>query len=187
MDPIDAMARSYEHTTGIIGNLRPEHAHLATPCPLYDVQGVFNHLVGVLDMFAASLSGGSCVPAEHDLTAEDPLAVFTASASANADAWRGRSDLSGDLALPFGNVPAAVGVHLNLIDVLVHGWDIASAIGAPRSIPDDLAAEALAFSTGMLKPEYRSEAPDAAFGPEVAVPDDAPMGDRLVAFLGRRP
>jgi hypothetical protein len=34
-----------------------------------------------------------------------------------------------------------------------------------------------------LKPEFRG----SAFGPEVSVPDDAPIYDRLAGFFGSRP
>jgi uncharacterized protein (TIGR03086 family) len=78
-------------------------------------------------------------------------------------------------------------VHLNVVDVLVHGWDLATAIGVPAALPDDAATDALAFVQQMLRPEMRKDAPDAAFGPEVVVPADAPITDRLVAFLGRHP
>ena len=73
-------------------------------------------------------------------------------------------DFDTSITLPFGTVPAAMSVHLNVIDVQVHGWDLATATEQPATIPDDLAEESLAFVTQMLRPEMRSDAPDASFG-----------------------
>lgn len=68
-------------------------------------------------------------------------------------------------------------------DLVVHGWDLARATGQDETIaPEDVARvreQAEAFGDAMRGP--------GAFGPEVAVPDDAGEQDKLLAFLGRRP
>lgn len=48
---------------------------------------------------------------------------------------------------------------------------------------DDLATHVLAFVKEMLTDESRG----TRVAPAVPVPDDAPVTDRLVAFMGRRP
>jgi hypothetical protein len=52
-------------------------------------------------------------------------------------------------------------------------------------LDDELAEHALAWSRGMLRPEYRG--PDKAFGVEVPVAGDAPAYDRLAGWFGRDP
>jgi uncharacterized protein (TIGR03086 family) len=138
-------------------------------------------------MFTAGLTEQPYAPPVDDVFSGDIAGRYAASVAANRAAWGALDTLDVPITLPFGTVPAMVGINLNVIDVLVHGWDLAKATGAPARLPDDVAAFALSFTEGMLRPEMRSDAPDASFGPAVPVPDDAPITDRLVGFLGRHP
>jgi uncharacterized protein (TIGR03086 family) len=63
----------------------------------------------------------------------------------------------------------------------VHTWDLARATGQSRPLLPEVAERGLAFMTAMLTPERRGK----AFSPEVAVPDDAPVYDRLAGYAGR--
>ncbi|CAM5608854.1 hypothetical protein SPURM210S_04521 [Streptomyces purpurascens] len=65
---------------------------------------------------------------------------------------------------------------------MVHAWDIAVTIGAPWEPADELITAALRVAS--LVPEEGRGA-GAAFRRRIAVPDDAPPGDRLLALLGR--
>jgi uncharacterized protein (TIGR03086 family) len=187
MDTLEAMERCYRQTESVVGALGPQHADLPTPCPLFDVRALFVHVIGVLDMFTAALHDEPYSERGGELFDGDPLATYRATVDTNLAAWRARENLDGTLTLPFGTIPAAMGARLSTVDVLVHGWDFASATGQATSLPEDLAADSLGFVQQMLRPEMRKDAADASFGLEVEVPPDAPTSDRLVAFLGRRP
>jgi uncharacterized protein (TIGR03086 family) len=63
----------------------------------------------------------------------------------------------------------------------LHTWDLARATGQSTDLDPDVALRGLAFMSGALTPENGGD----AFGPEVAVPDDAPPYDRIAAFAGR--
>jgi len=65
----------------------------------------------------------------------------------------------------------------------VHGWDLAKATGQETSIDPPLAEYALAFAQGFVSDQMRPR----VYGSSNPVPDDAPAGDRLVAFVGRNP
>lgn len=87
--------------------------------------------------------------------------------------------------------------HIDLVisdDLVLHGWDLARATGQDETMdPGDV--ERLWSSNSAIPPEviemYRT--PDAfgpgveVFGPEVMVPADAPLQDRLLGFIGRTP
>ena len=53
--------------------------------------------------------------------------------------------------------------------------------GSPPSLPDDLAAQSLAFARTQLTEQARP----GRFGPAQIVAEQAPAIERLVAFLGR--
>ena len=71
-----------------------------------------------------------------------------------------------------------------LIEVVVHGWDIARSLDVPPPFDDDVVAAALAGARAWVDDSVRTP---QLFGPEVTVADDAPVLDRLVGFLGRDP
>jgi uncharacterized protein (TIGR03086 family) len=68
--------------------------------------------------------------------------------------------------------------------LLIHGWDLARAIGRPPELPEDLAQGALVLWQTRLADRPRERMP---FGVPEPVADDAPAIDRLAAFLGRKP
>jgi uncharacterized protein (TIGR03086 family) len=100
-------------------------------------------------------------------------------------AWREPGAWEGTTRAGLAELPAAVMGVVALNEVLVHGWDLAVAIGAPYAV-DDAAAQrclehAVWFAAAM--PEGRN----SIYGPVVPVPDEAPVLDRLLGLTGRDP
>jgi uncharacterized protein (TIGR03086 family) len=91
-------------------------------------------------------------------------------------AWEGMTSAAG-VPLP-GNVAGLV----VLDELVVHGWDIAVAIGAPYAPPAEEIDAAMSFVTSFDAPRD-----GGLFGPIVPVPDDAPPLDRLLGLTGRDP
>lgn len=111
-----------------------------------------------------------------------------------ASAWRQRADEvqrvleeQGDVvyASPmFGEMPLASAIdQFYTNDVWMHSWDLARALGVAFDLGDERCAAAL---TGM-EPMDEVLRSSGQFGPRVPVPDDAPVQDRFVAFIGRDP
>jgi uncharacterized protein (TIGR03086 family) len=83
---------------------------------------------------------------------------------------------------PMGDFPGSRLLQMRLTDNVVHGWDLATALGLPATIADDLAEHL-----------YQRLAPDAerlsATGyfapPRRRLPDDATPQQRLLTLLGR--
>ena len=57
--------------------------------------------------------------------------------------------------LPFSTLPAAIGVRVFAGDQLIHGWDLATALGQPFQIPEDLAAAQLEMMRQYYDPSSR--------------------------------
>src|ERR1035441_5886894 len=74
----------------------------------------------------------------------------------------------------------------HFVAYLIHGWDVARAIGAAGAPDDGLAQVALSFAA-RWPDTPATRGPGAPFGPRIAVPDDAPPFDRLLGLLGRPP
>jgi uncharacterized protein (TIGR03086 family) len=73
---------------------------------------------------------------------------------------------------------------MNLSEVVVHTWDIATALGADATIDPAFGEMVYEFYRPMSLDPYRAH---GAFGAEIPVGSSAPPADRLLALLGRRP
>jgi uncharacterized protein (TIGR03086 family) len=69
---------------------------------------------------------------------------------------------------------------------VVHGWDVARSLGLEPEPEPSVLAVALKVAQAVPAGPARLE-PGAAFGPEVAVPEEADTLGRIVALLGRSP
>ena len=161
---------------------------MPTPCPDWDVTGLSEHLLTVLAQFTVRAQGGkpdwSGPPAP---ATRDTPSAFRAGSAVLLAAWRKAGELGGTVDLPgVGTVPARWMVDQQVAEFAVHAWDLARATGQSTADLDPAIGEAaLAWGRTALRPEFRG--PDRTFGDEVAVPEQAPVYDRLAGFYGRTP
>ena len=85
---------------------------------------------------------------------------------------------------PMTGMPKHMAMGLATADVLVHGWDLARAIGADDTLPE-AAVEAVHIGLAQAPPEMIRN--PQVFGPIVEVPADASAQDKLIGFVGRQP
>ncbi|MGC5010909.1 TIGR03086 family metal-binding protein [Streptosporangium sp. DT93] len=169
------MTRATERTSDVVRAVRREQLGAPTPCAAFDVEGLINHLEWVAELFESLGRGGPRVeqaPYAGDFPerAERTLAVWSRS-----EAWEGTS--------PAMDMPMTTLAHMYLVDLVVHGWDLARATGLPYEPEPEAVARALDFTGRMVEMGRRR----GVFGPPVAVPDDAPDLDRLLGLIGRDP
>jgi uncharacterized protein (TIGR03086 family) len=146
------------------------------------VRTLINHTVYDLGLFRTMLSGGERPAPGAELIGDDWPHAYRSAAGSLLDAWRERGT-DGTLKLPFGEVPITWMIGQHMSDIAVHGWDIARATGQPTNLDPEVGQAALNWARENLKPQLRGE----AFAPEVPVPPDAPLYDRLAGFFGRDP
>lgn len=163
-----------------------------TPCADFDVAALRDHVLGWLQQFAAALADP-----DRRTTRPDPVAYRSADDDRDLadvvrqasrtieDAVRG-GVLDREVAMSQARMtgPSVLGMALG--EYLVHGWDLATAIGRPWQPPAAASEAGQEFFAGMIAPEYRGPG-SGFFADEVPVPDDAPAIDRLVGFAGRDP
>jgi len=179
-DPVDQLSTALECTGKVIDAVGTNQWEAPTPCTDWDVTELVAHLASGNARFEAALRHQE--PADDRTVDADPVGAYRRSIPGLVDAFRAPGVMDELVTLPFGVVPGSVAANLRLIEVLVHGWDLAQAVHQPTSaFPEDLAQAALAFSLGALGPIPRGR----QFAPAQPVADDAPTIDRLAAFLGR--
>jgi uncharacterized protein (TIGR03086 family) len=186
-DTVALLERALDQTARLIAAIEPGQAGLATPCAGWDVRALVSHLAGQdLRNFLAAVRGEAADwQAPADEIGDDWAAAFQERAAPVRAAWQA-ADLDSLVAGPGGEVPLRMRADNQVTELAVHDWDLARATGQQLAGLDPALAEhALAWSRGMLRPEFRG--PDKAFGVEVPVPDDAPAYDRLAGWFGRDP
>lgn len=176
----DRLATALDGAGHLVAAVAAEQWDLATPCTDWTVRQLVAHLVGGNRLTARVLRGEPTGP--PDPLGDDPAAAYRASADELLVAFRRPGVLEGTYTLPAGTLPGPAVAHLRIVETLVHGWDLARAIGRPPPFPDDLADGELAFSRDLLGrlPEGRRP-----FAPPRPVAEHAPAIDRLAALLGR--
>ena len=182
-------ADAFDRTVAAVG---PEDWSSPSPCAAWTASGVVDHVVAMHEHMVRSAGR---VPAAAPPVHEDPLAAFRA-ARAGVEAVLADQALSAtECQTPAG--PMTVERQIDEVvsdDLPVHRWDLAKATGLDDTIdPQDV--ERLWASTAAIPPDlmgkYRT--PGAfgpgieVFGPEVHVPDGAPLQHRLLGLVGRNP
>jgi uncharacterized protein (TIGR03086 family) len=190
MDLFPAFEHAVASTAEIVKATPAGQLDAPTPCTDWDVRALLNHVIGTLWLADAlfgdqaprhPMTPGSLPPG--DLAGDDPAAAYAqASAAALAAASAGDA-LTRVHVTPLGEMPGPGLAGFTTLDILVHGWDLATATGQPTDLDGRLAAHVLGFARQALAtPESRA----ARIGSAVPVAADAPVTQRLVAFLGRQ-
>jgi uncharacterized protein (TIGR03086 family) len=186
VDILDVLETELRTNDELLANVSTADLARPTPCREFVVGQLVDHMIGANNGLVGMTRGETWQaqrPAPE--TADDsPAARHLASSVDLMQALRARHVL--DEVFDFGAVQMRGDVVLRqmLLEVVVHGWDLAKATGQRRPIDPDLAMqlldEAKAYD-GARTPE------GTPYGPAVEVPSSASPGDRLLAFLGRVP
>ncbi|MFD3525801.1 TIGR03086 family metal-binding protein [Streptomyces sp. NPDC058653] len=144
-----------------------------TPCSDWSVRELVDHLQDGQSSFRIALTGQAGPASES----------FRQSGAALAAAFAEAGALERTVRIPLGEVPGAVALHLQTLEHLVHGWDLARALGRTVVFADALVEPEAEFAANLLT-QLPAGAP-SPFGPSKSAPAGAGALDRLAALLGR--
>lgn len=184
-DIVTLVRRALDQMAAVIAAIPAGQAGNPTPCPEWDVRALVRHVIGQdLRNFLVAARG---LTADWQEPADEPgddwATAFRDRAERLLAVWQA-ADLDQPVAMPGGGeAPLRGRASQQIAELAVHSWDLARATGQHAELDPALAEHALAWSRGMLRPEYRGR----AFGPEVPVPAGAPAYDRLAGWFGRDP
>jgi len=173
--------------------VREDQWSAATPDTEWSVADLVAHLVDE-HRWAAPLihgqdleSAGKVVEGTRDLPVDGGVGANLAeswdeAATTSANAFSDADALERSVALSRGATPARDYIQEMIVDLVVHSWDLGTAIGYRGELPEDLVSPVYAWVS-----ERGDLSSSGLFGKAVEVPDDAATIDKLVAATGRQP
>ncbi len=186
MTPLELLEASFGFARSKIEGTRDASPDAPTPCSEWTIQQLLNHTIASADGFAAIVDGSV---AEFDVESwsetpytGDPVAAYDAAVAHALQAFGASGAFDRMVSIGPREVSVSVLVFPCAGDALLHGWDLATATGQDARIPDAAGAEVLGFVERNL-----GDGPRPGFAAAVAVRDDAPVWERLVASSGRQP
>jgi uncharacterized protein (TIGR03086 family) len=120
-----------------------------TPCVDWDVRALVRHLVDEM-LWAPPLFDGETIESvgdrfEGDILGNDPAGAFRAAMGPAIDSIERPGAMEVTCALSMGPTPGAEYARQMIIDLAVHGWDLARGAGIDHTIDPDLAAACIGF------------------------------------------
>ena len=156
-----------------------------TPCSEWTVRDLVNHVAGE-DLWTVPLVEGSTIEDvgdrfDGDVLGEDPVGTAVTAGDAAIGAVTTRLPQGGTVHLSYGEERLEEYLRQLAADHLVHGWDLAVAVGGSPRLDADAVADVADWFAGR-EATYRSV---GAVGPRTGSFDD-PQADLLAGF-GRDP
>lgn len=176
----------------LVTSVTDEQLTLPTPCEKYTVGDLVEHIGGLALAFAGAArkeeTPGSEQGGSGDASRLEPgwRDRIDRSLAELAEAWQDPTAYDGMTRAGGIDLPGSIAASVALNEVVVHGWDLATALGRPFDVREDDVAACMAFAEPFSAPGTEDQRGDA-FGPVVPVADDAPALERLLGMMGRRP
>ncbi len=192
-DPVAQLEQVTRRTKEVASGVTQAQGAGATPCSEWSVLDLFNHLIGGLEFTAGCITGN--VPnirpneAESSYQGETDIAVLIRAYHAAVDRALELAAAPGALErtamTPFGEMPVARIMMGTVMDQFVHCWDLARATGQDTTLDSEM----VEFAYGMLvSGGFADMGRQAGFvGPEISVPDDSSLQDKMIGYMGRQP
>ncbi|MBE1598185.1 TIGR03086 family metal-binding protein [Streptomyces stelliscabiei] len=165
----------------LVAAVEPDQFDRPTPCADWDVRALLGHLVWENLLWASLADGTPRADFTADHLGTDHVAAFRSASRAARSAFA----RPGMLDRRYGPAPGRRLVEQLVIEMLVHGWDLARAVGHPF---DAVAVQRLAETALPVVREIYGglpRTPAGSFAPAQAASTHATALDRLAAYLGR--
>jgi uncharacterized protein (TIGR03086 family) len=188
----DLDARAVRASVDVAEKITALDLSRATPCAEWTLGDLLAHMTVQHQGFAAAAAGRGADLAvwKAGAPSQDPVADYVMAAELVIAAFAEPGVMDRGFALPEimpgMEFPAPQAISFHFIDYVVHGWDLARALGQPYELDDDLVEAAVPVAEAVPEGERRQR-PGAAFRPGLPAPDGAGPMDRILSLLGRSP
>ena len=176
-----------QRTAQVLANVKDDQLTAPTPCEKLPVDELVAHVGGLALAFTAAARKDfgpltDTPPTDGAQLEADWRTAYPARLAELARAWQDPAAWEGMSRAGGVDFPGEVGGSIALAEVVLHGWDVARAVGGSYDA-DAATTKALLEYLAQFDP---SGTP-GMFGPARPVADDAPAFDRILAMSGRDP
>lgn len=169
----------------LLRSVRDDQWSAATPCAEWTVRDLCNHVIGENRWMPPMMAGRTVAEVgdalDGDLLGDDASRAWDEAAAEALAAVREPGAMERTVHLSFGDFSGRFYVGQVLSDHVIHGWDLARALGADEAQDEEL----VRFAYDELVPQFEQWRAAGAFGPKVEVPEDADVQTKLLAEAGR--
>ncbi|HEY3558870.1 MAG TPA: TIGR03086 family metal-binding protein [Kribbella sp.] len=142
MDVVELHNRTVANFAELVSQVAPDQWPEPTPCSDWDVRALVNHVVGE-ERWTVPLMEGKTIAEvgdalDGDLLADDPV---RAASDAARDAAAAAALTVDKVHLSYGDEEPQEYLRQLAADHLIHGWDLAVAIGVPPRMEPELVNE----------------------------------------------
>ncbi|MGA2519934.1 MAG: TIGR03086 family metal-binding protein [Acidimicrobiales bacterium] len=164
----------------VVRGVTPDKWDAQSPCEKWTARDVVAHVVEGHGSVIAAVRGGA--PETVD-SGEDPTPAWERATRAIAEITADPEVLAMEIDGPTGTMPAGqvIGRFVTM-DLLVHTWDLARAVGADEHLDEELVRHAYEG----LKPMDAMIRQPGVFGPKLEPPAGADAQTEFLYFLGRQ-
>jgi uncharacterized protein (TIGR03086 family) len=182
---VGLLERAIGYTLGSLLLVTDDAMARPSPCADWDLRDLLAHMNDSLKaLHEAGDAGHVALSAamHYGDPDRDPVATLRNRACSILGAWADSDDHEW---ITVGGSPVSGGVvtATGALEITVHGWDVAWALGQDRPIPRPLAEELLPLARLLVTDADRP----TRFADPVPTPRLSPPDVRLLHFLGRRP
>lgn len=180
MDLPAAIATAAAKTGAIAANVGPEHMAAPTPCADFDVVALAAHM-SLAPLSIAAARRTEYVPEDFDPGSWPHR--FLADLADLPAAWAQPGALEGTVVFGRGEMPALQAASITLMELLLHGWDLARATGQAYAVDEEL-GEMVYRIVEAGRPAGTER---GFFGPPIDTPDGSSRFEQALALSGRDP
>src|ERR1700745_4499152 len=171
-----SITAAFEAIRDMLARPFTEDMHKPTPNPGGNVGVLFDHVIDLTVRIGAAAGIIVC-----DNTEAAPQQRLAAVVGPIVEGWR-RRQMQGEVIWRTPRLGDPVAINVLTLDIVVHGWDLAVALGRALKLSGPRAQYLLKFAHDALTDEVRA---DSGFAPPVAGYESGGSTlDRVVAFLG---
>lgn len=188
-DPRQTDATAVRATVALVASITAVDLDRPTPCSDWDLRALLAHMTAQHREFAAAAAGRKQGEAAGRPDPQDPISGYARSAADVIAAFAPDEVLDRPVLIPGAGdrpLPGRMVIGFHLVDFVVHGWDVAAAMGLPWELPADVLDAALPLARSVPDGEER-RLPGAVFAPAVRTPGDATPMTEILTLLGRSP
>lgn len=188
MDDFEVLARSRDEFDRRLRAVTASDWSRSTPCSEWDVRALVNHVVGGCVRYGMMVRGASVEETSAlrsvDHLGDDAVGSFAAAADEMTAAFREPGALARTVHHPAGDRSGAMLLRMRVVELGIHAWDLARAIGSDETLDPEVVS--------MLWATLSEMKPTMARGGYAAPPagtpgTEGPLQERVLLLSGRQP